>query len=525
MRLRLPPPRLRTLLLASNLAVLALPVTGLWALRLYESALVRQTESELVSQAVVWAAAFRQELRRTAPDTAPPQALAPGGLSPTALSLLRLPGLDLADDPVLPPPPEPAPAPQPADPRAAEIGQALLPMLRDTQATTLSALRLTDAHGVVVASTGPDMGDSLAAWDEVARVLAGAPVATDMRHRDPVQASIGSLSRTTGLRVFVALPVQGADGLDGAVVLSRTPRDVWQAIWGKRVPLAGLAAFLLGVGALLAVGLSRLVARPLAVVVAQAEHVALGGDVTALRHPGTREVAALSAALTRMAAMLDRRARYIVAFAASVSHEFKTPLAGLRGAAELLEDADTLQPGERARLLAIVASSTARLSQLVGRLLDLARADMMRPGPLVATSVNAVLDELLPDYRQHGLAVTAEVGAETVALPPDVLAALLLNLLDNAAIYGGSGATVTITARSAKGFTWLTVADDGPGISPANRNRVFDPFFTTARESGGTGLGLSIVRAIAVGAGGTAEVAEGGRGACFCIQLPQGGVG
>jgi len=69
--LRVRPPRLWTLLLASNLAVLALPLTGLWAMRLYESALVRQTESELVAQAVVWTAAFRQELRQIAPDAAP----------------------------------------------------------------------------------------------------------------------------------------------------------------------------------------------------------------------------------------------------------------------------------------------------------------------------------------------------------------------------------------------------------------------------------------------------------------------
>ena len=515
------PPRLWTLLLASNLAVLALPVTGLWAMRLYESALVRQTESELVSQAVVWAAAFRQELRRLDPDAVSPPAAVPGGISPTALSLLRLPGLDLAEDPVLPPPPEPAPAIQPADPRAAAVGQALQPMLRDAQATTLSALRLTDARGVVVGSTGPDMGDSLAAWEEVSRVLAGAPVATTLRHRDPVQASVGSLSRTTGLRVFVALPVQGAQGVVGAIVLSRTPRNVWQAIWGKRWPLAGLAAFLLGVGGLLAAGLSRLVTRPLAVVVAQAEQVALGGEAALLHRPGTREVAALSAALTRMAAVLDQRARYIVAFAASVSHEFKTPLAGLRGAAELLEDhADTLDPAERAKLLAIVAGSTERLDQLVRRLLDLARADMMRPARAAATPVRTVLNGLLPDLQARGLTITADLAGETVALPADALAAMLGNLLDNAAAYGATA--VNVRARSSNGRTAITVADNGPGVSPANHARVFDPFFTTARDSGGTGLGLSIVRAIAVGAGGTVTLMETGQGACFRMELPQG---
>ncbi len=121
--------------------------------------------------------------------------------------------------------------------------------------------------------------------------------------------------------------------------------------------------------------------RPLSFVVAQAQSVALGGRATPLRRPGMREVADLSDALTRMAAMLDQRARYIIAFAASVSHEFKTPLAGLRGAAELLEDnADTLPSEERARLLRILAGNTQRLDILVRRLLDMARADMIRPG-------------------------------------------------------------------------------------------------------------------------------------------------
>lgn len=507
-------------MLASNLAVLALPVTGLWALRLYESALIRQTESELVSQAVVWAAAFRQELRRTEPGAAPPSLAVPGSLSPTALSLLRLPGLDLADDPVLPPPPDPVPAPHPPDARAATIGQALLPMVQEAQATTLSALRLTDARGVVVASTGPDIGASLAAWEEVARVLAGAPIATAMRHREPVKASAGSLSRTTGLRVFVALPVEDARGLAGVVVLSRTPRNLWPAIWGKRAPLAGLAVVLLGVGALLAAGLSRLVTRPLATVVAQAEQVARGGQAFALQNPGTQEVATLSAALIRMATMLDRRARYIVAFAASVSHEFKTPLAGLRGAAELLEDADTLQPDERARLLAIVAGATARLDQLVGRMLDLARADMMRPPAKAATPIGAVVAKLLPAYRARGLTILTEIGDETVALPPDALEAMLSNLLDNAETYAGATATVVIAAQRERDLICITLSDDGSGISQANANRIFDPFFTTARETGGTGLGLSIVRAIAVGAGGTVELVPRTRGAQFCIQVP-----
>jgi signal transduction histidine kinase len=526
------PPRLRTLLLLSNMAVLALPFTGLWATRLYESALVRQTEAELIAQAAVWAAAFREELRRATPDAAPaPAALddVGAGPSPTHISLLRRPGLDLADDPVLPPPPDAVPAPQPAESHAAAIGRTLAPMIRDAQAVTLSALRLTDSHGVVVASTGADLDQSVAGWDEVAKVLAGAPIATSMRRRDRVQAPLSTISRTSQLRVFVALPVEGNTGLVGTVVLSRTPRNLVQAFWGKRWELAGLAAVLLAVGALLAAGLSRLVTRPISVVVAQAQRAALGGDIAPLKNPGTREVADLSAALTRMSTTLDQRARYITAFAASVSHEFKTPLAGLRGAAELLEDhADTLPEDERAKLLAVVATSTMRLDQLVRRLLELARADMMRPGVAVSTPVACVLDELLPRYRARGMTVDYTSSGETVALTADALAALFASLLDNAAAYSGTdgsgaGAQVSIQVTMESGRVQITISDQGPGISRANRMRVFDPFFTTAREQGGTGLGLSIVRAIAVSVGGTAELIDADGGACFRVELPASG--
>ena len=124
----------------------------------------------------------------------------------------------------------------------------------------------------------------------------------------------------------------------GAAVLSRTPNTLGSAIWGKGRALAELAVLLLAGGAAMALAISRLVTFPLAAVVAQARAVAEGGRMTPLARPGTREVAALSATLARMEATLAQRAGYISGFAASVSHEFKAPLAAIRGAGELLDD-------------------------------------------------------------------------------------------------------------------------------------------------------------------------------------------
>ncbi len=499
------------LLLASNMAVLALPLTGLWVLRLYESALVRQTESELVAQAAVLAGVFREQLRRTDPHDAPTVD------TQDAASLSQRPGLDLAEDPILPPPPDPVHA-GPAQAQASAIGTILAPILRDAQSVTLAALRVTDAHGVVVATTGSDLGLSLAGWQEVASVLAGAPLATTLRRHEP--PSVGGFLRSAGIRVFVALPVRGAEGVEGAVVLSRTPRDLVQALWGKRWALAGLAGVLIALGALLAAGLSRLITRPLAAVVEQAQRVARGAEFVPPARPGTREVADLSASLTTMAATLDQRARYITAFAASVSHEFKTPLATLRGAAELLDEPETLPAAERARLLALVTESTLRLDLLVRRLLDLARADMMRPGAAAATPLAPIVADLQTRYAARGLSIDADVGEAKAALPADALDAIFSSLLDNALVHAGPGARVRIQAETAGGRTMIDVQDDGPGISAANAARVFEPFFTTARAQGGTGLGLPIVRAIARGAGGDAALVACGRGARFRVELP-----
>ena len=516
------PPRLWTLLLLSNLTTLALPLTGVWALRLYESALVRQTEAELVAQGGVLAAVYQEALRRATPG-APADAPVPAGRVDPGLAPRQ--GLDLARDAVLPPLPQAAPAPAPASAISLEAGQAMAPILRGAQGVTLAALRVTDAHGVVVASTGGDLGASLAAWPEVATVLAGARIATTMHRRELVGPLTSGLARTNGIRVFVILPVAAPDhlGVAGTVVVSRSAKTLEDAARGKLGALAALGGALLAAGVVLALALAALITRPLTGIVRQAQSVAAGGEAAPLRHPGTREVADLSAALTRMAATLDQRARYIAAFAAAVSHEFKTPLAALRGAAELLEedggDVASPQP-ERQRLLRIVADSTARLNLLVTRMLDLARADMTRTHAGAPTPIAPILDRLADRYRANGLTVLCTGTTVATTLRADALEAVLVSLLDNALVHAGPGATVTISTASVRGETSIDVQDDGSGITAAHRTRIFDPFFTTARQAGGTGLGLPIARAIMNGAGGSLQLVSADNGAHFVIHLP-----
>jgi len=503
-------PRLRTLLLLSNVVVLALPLSALWALRLYESALVRQTESELRAQAAVLAGAWRATRGIQAESLA-------DGLTTRALETARRRGLDLADDPVLPFAPDPRPGPPPI-PLAAEAGARLLPVLRDTQAVTLAALRLLDAAGTVVASTGNDTGLSLAGLEEVEAARAGQPRAV-LRQREKIATDVPEgISRTAGLRVHLAMPVLNGPQVEAVVLLSRTPATVRQTVVGKAPQIAAVGLLLLLLVAALAALASRLITQPLAAVVRAARQVAAGGQGPLPTLPATavREAVDLADAIARMTATLEGRATYVRSLAAHVSHEFKTPLAAMRGAAELLsEHGEAMTPEERARFAARIEDGVARLDRLVSGLLELARADMAAGG---GRSALCPLAEAAA-ARFPALRVTV-AGDALAAFPPEAAATVLDSLLGNTLVHAGPGSHVHITLAQAGAAAVIEVADDGPGLSTANAARAFDPFFTTAREQGGTGLGLAIARSLVEGAGGSMALIPAARGAAFRVTLP-----
>lgn len=528
------PPRLRTVLLVINLLILLLPLGGIVALRVYESALVRQTESELVAQGAFVASAYRRALERAVHPAALQHLgrplLAAQPLSGTDADRWRpRPAkLDLAIDPVLPPPAPAIPAGVRPDARAAAAGREITVLMRDAQAVTLAAIRVVDANGTVVATTGEELGLSLSAREEVARALAGEHVSV-LRRRltDNPDPALVSVSRSTGVRVFVVTPIVHRERVLGAVVLARTPASLVQTLYRHRAPL------LIGLGVLVAVVVAVslftafTIARPVAAVIRQTERARRGekGAVAPLANPGTHEFAQLSGAVAALARTLEERADYIRNFAAHVSHEFKTPLTAMQGAVELLREHGTdMSEEERSRFLDNLAANTGRLDRLVRRLLDLARADTIRPGD-EETPVGPVLARICERYRAQGLDISCQCDDDAVslAMAGETLESIVANLLENARQHGGAGVHVRVTAApaaDAPGYLDITVADDGPGISPANTGRVFEPFFTTARDRGGTGLGLAVVRSLVEAHGGRVECQPSSVGATFILSLP-----
>jgi signal transduction histidine kinase len=520
-----------TALVLINLAVLVLPLSGIWTLRLYQSALIRQTESELIAQGAIIAAAYRAAWRSAGGRLeAQPAADArwtrhPGG---DERWLPRSANLDLTVDPILPPPPDPVAAPGPADPAARKAGETLDAMLRDAQRTTLAANRVLDRDGIVVASTGEGLGQSLAGQEEVARALHGEPVSALRERGSPAPPSpLSAIDTGNQLRIFTTLPVLEENRVIGVVMLSRTPRTLADALYGKRWHLVALAALLLGsIGGLSALG-TFAISRPMRAVTDQAKRTAEGerGAISPVAGPTVREVAELSEALSRMARTLEDRADYIRGFAAHVSHEFKTPLTTIRGTVELLQEHfDSMSQEERARFLRNLEAEAERLARLVTRLLDLARADVAPGADHAKTDADALVARVAERYRESGSAVDASATEPvTLAIAEEAMELILVNLIENAFQHAGPQARVAVSLRRQSDAGVLLVSDDGPGISAANAERIFTPFFTTARKQGGTGLGLSIVQSLARVHSGAVALLPSSNGATFEVRLPLAG--
>jgi len=497
---RWPALRLRTILFATLFLVAALPGVGAVALRVYENTLVRQTEAELVSQGAALAAAAAAGW-----PGAPPLGI-PARLRPEP------PRIDLNATPILPERPAPVGRAAPA-PDAVEAAAALLPVLATTRETTLASIRLLDHDGRIPA--GPLAGASWAALPEVRTALAGRPD-TVIRRRGayrPVYA-FEWLSRAAAIRVHHARPIVVGGRVVGVLLLSRSARALFRGMYEDRGKIAvGVIAIFLALLALTAL-LSRGIARPIEQL-GRATRAVAGGEGTVPEPPATAaiEIRDLYRDFAAMAAAIDRRSRYLRDFAHAVSHEFKTPLAGIRGAIELLVDhAGTMTTGERGRFLANADADARRLSLLVSRLLDLARADM------AAVEAGARADVAAAAAR---VGATAEMPGDLppVRIAPATLETVLATLVDNARQAGAARVTVA-AATTGNAVVAITVTDDGPGIAPADMDRVFEPFFTTRRASGGTGLGLPIAASLLGAAGGSIAPAASGVGARFIIVLP-----
>lgn len=525
-------PRLRTILLVVNLVVLILPLASIYFLRIYENELVRQTENALLAQGAVLAADYAQRIKTRLADL-PHAAQSSYGLTPQFVpppsdEPFRFipPPLSLSSHRIHPPRPDPGKGAPLANPIALDVGEAMTPIIREAQLTTLAGVRVTDFHGVVVASSRAEVGESLLTVPEVGHALKGRPVSF-LRERilDMDVPPLASLSRGTRIRVFMALPIFVNQRVVGVVLLSRTPKSMLKALYAQRAYVFAALVGLLSIATALALFTSFFITRPIRALGKAAKAIAQGDRDVSVPREGSMalEIDELGDTFQRMADSVDFRTNYIRDFAMHVSHEFKTPLASLQGAIELLtEHLDEMSEEQRRRFLGNIAQDTDRLSRLVARLLEMARADVYEPTNEVADIVAASkrIQERLQDENYH-IELYCEETSLLVNAASVVVETVLVNLLENSRQHGAKTSHVHIKRHD--GGAVVTVKDDGHGVSSGNTDKVFTPFFTTRRKSGGAGLGLSIVSSLLKAHQGDIQLsapARGERGAVFIVTLP-----
>ena len=233
-------------------------------------------------------------------------------------------------------------------------------------------------------------------------------------------------------------------------------------------------------------------------------------------------VLALNDLLGRLRAALERER----AFMADAAHELRTPLTALYLQLGMLARASG--EAEREAAMSTLSAGVQRSIHLVEQMLALARqeprADSQRVPVRLDELARAIVTELVPlaDAGHIDLGVAAAQPA-TVAGDPDALRTLLRNLVDNAVRYTPAGGRVDVTVESRAGAARLTVSDDGPGIPPEERKRVFDRFYRRAGTApSGSGLGLAIVKAIADAHGATLSLDAGpsGKGLAVSVTFP-----
>lgn len=263
--------------------------------------------------------------------------------------------------------------------------------------------------------------------------------------------------------------------------------------------------------------LTRAVAQPIAALVARTHEITQGGRdaIRPLNAYGTAELATLSQSFLDLASRLMDRTEYMRSFAAHVSHELKSPLTAIKGSAELVRDEGAgMTEAERLRFLDHIIADADRLARLVARLRELAQAEM--PMARGQTTLDGVLSDLRSRFR--AMEVTASGERVVLGIPREALGIVLGHLAENSLEHGARKLEITVQQRI--GSAILTIVDDGSGISPGNRDRIFQPFFTTRRETGGTGMGLDIVRAMLQAHDARIALMPSDRGAVFEIEIP-----
>ncbi|NJM37245.1 MAG: two-component system sensor histidine kinase CreC [Akkermansiaceae bacterium] len=382
---------------------------------------------------------------------------------------------------------------------------------------------LTDEKGIVLFDSdgGKREGENYSEKRDVKLTLDGRYGARSSRAEEGDSASSV---------LYVAAPIGDPVKPDGVLTLYKPQSDVLPLVRERR-QIIYIACGLIGGGILFLVGAVFLwLFRPIGKITEYARAIERGERPTKPKIGIGREVNTLAHALDSMRDALEGR-RYAERYIQTLTHEMKSPLAAIRGAAELLDE--EMPADVRKRFLENIRAETSRSERLINRLLELSaiegRARLEETEEVDFHSIIArAIDQARPLAEVDHVSLEYTAAAEPITLRGDafILRAAITNLLENAIDFSPVGKAVEITVERIDKNAVLRIRDYGPGIPDYAQEKIFDRFYSLRHHSAkrkGTGLGLTLVRETAELHGGkiSLEPAEGG-GTMAQLILPVG---
>ncbi|KVQ02332.1 histidine kinase [Burkholderia ubonensis] len=388
---------------------------------------------------------------------------------------------------------------------------------------------VTDARGIVrYDSAGKALGKDYSRWNDVYRTLRGEYGARSTR-ADPNDES--------STVMHVAAPIRNGNAIIGVLTIAKPNQAVAPFIARSQRKIMQYGALLMGGAILIGVACTWWLVLGLRRLQRYARTIA-AGERAVMPLQGANELAELGRAVESMHRRLEDR-QYVENYIHTLTHEMKSPLAAISGAAELLQE--EMPVANRRRFTDNIRHQAGRLEHMIRKLLALAEVEQkQRLSAHETVALTPLLEQLLEDAepraRRCGVTLqlerpSASGDAAVVAGDAFLLRQALGNLLENALDFAPRGSVVKVALeRQAAGRTHviaIRVTDDGPGIPDYAMARVFERFYSLPRPDGrdrSTGLGLCFVREVAMlhhGSIALANRAEGG--ACATLTLPSVG--
>ncbi|MEC3766079.1 MULTISPECIES: two-component system sensor histidine kinase CreC [Cupriavidus] len=378
---------------------------------------------------------------------------------------------------------------------------------------------VTDAGGIVrFDSTGTDVGRDYSRWNDVYLTLRGKYGARSTRADPADEASTV---------MHVAAPVRDGERIIGVLTVAKPNAAMAPFIARSQRKILLYGGLLIGTACVIGLACTLWLVHGLSRLRGYARAVA-AGERAEMPLRGAGELAELGRAVQGMRERLEDK-QYVEHYIHTLTHEMKSPLAAIGGAAELLQE--EMPAADRQRFVANIRTQSGRLETMIRKLLALAEVEQrqrletrepVRLGELLAQ----LCAELEPRARQRGVVLRLEPAPnpDVVAGDPFLLRQAIANLLDNAIDFAPRDSAIAVALERRGAQLAITVADHGPGVPDYALPRVFERFYSLPRPQGadkGTGLGLCFAREVAALHHGSVMLANrAGGGALAELTLP-----